>query len=176
MAGIISFLALAALSSAQGGLVVNPKNAYDGVFGIKSVPIDLTALRNNRGFAMSPGDANFDGVHSGYPAQYLPPENFTYSGVNYIFPQYQKSGDDNVLAQGETIHPPRGRYFSVHMLAAAETAIATGSVNATYSDNTTTSGAVIVDPFWDWYVFHSRGCQHKQSNLQSAGLTLMAEI
>lgn len=48
------------------------------------------------------------------------------------------------------LKPPQGRYFSVHMLAAAETAIATGFVNATYSDNTTTSGPVLVDPFWDW--------------------------
>ena len=141
---------LVPLALAQGGLVVNPKNAHDGVSGAASIPIDLSKLVNNRGFAMSPGDANFDGIHSGYPAQYLPASNFTYSGVNYIFPQYKKSGDDNVLAQGQTLTPPKGRYFSVHMLAAAETAIATGSVNATYSDNTTTTGPVLVDPFWDW--------------------------
>jgi alpha-L-fucosidase len=36
------------------------------------------------------------------------------------------------------------------MLAAAETAIATGFINATYSDGSTTSGPVLVDPFWDW--------------------------
>ena len=35
-------------------------------------------------------------------------------------------------------------------MAAAEQAIATGFVNATYNDNTTTSGPVLVDPFWDW--------------------------
>lgn len=99
---------------------------------------------------MSPGDANFDGMHSGYPSQGLPPENLTYAGVNYIFPQYRESGDDNVLAQGQMLHPPRGRYFSVQMLAAAETSIAQGFVNATYSDNTTTSGPILVHPWWDW--------------------------
>ena len=36
------------------------------------------------------------------------------------------------------------------MMAAAEQAIATGYINATYSDNSTTSGPVLVDPFWDW--------------------------
>ncbi|KAI1852699.1 hypothetical protein JX266_002240 [Neoarthrinium moseri] len=112
--------------------------------------MDLTDLFNNRGFAMSPGDADFDGLHSGYPAQYLPSANFTYSGVNYIFPQYAESGNDNVLAQGQKLSPPKGRYFSVHLLAAAETAIATGFVNATYTDGSTTSGPVLVDPFWNW--------------------------
>lgn len=110
------------LTLAQGGLVVNPKNANDGASGIASLPIDLSNLVNNRGFAMGAGDANFDGYHSGYPAQYLPPSNFTYGGVNYIFPQYKSSGDDNVLAQGQILKPTQGRYFSVHMLAAAETA------------------------------------------------------
>ncbi|KAK3700557.1 hypothetical protein LTR37_015885 [Vermiconidia calcicola] len=142
--------AAAPLVLAQGGLVINPKNADDGTTGTASIPIDLSQLVNNRGFGMIPGDANFDGIHSGYPAQYLPPANFTYSGVNFVFPQYKESGDDNVLAQGQTIQPPKGRYFSVHMLAAAETAIATGFVNATFSDGTTTSSPVLVDPFWDW--------------------------
>ena len=35
-------------------------------------------------------------------------------------------------------------------MAAAEQAIATGSINATYSDNTTASGPILVKPFWDW--------------------------
>lgn len=146
-------LSLAPLALGQGGLVVNPKNV-DGNQGgsslARSMPIDLTNMFNNQAFGMSPGEANFDGIHSGYPAQYLPQTNFTYSGVNYIFPQYNKSGNDNVLAQGQTITPPKGRYCSIHMLAAAETAIATGMVNATYADNTTTSGQVLIDPFWAW--------------------------
>ncbi|KAK4502875.1 hypothetical protein PRZ48_006301 [Zasmidium cellare] len=146
-------LGLVPTALAQGGLVINPKNADDfetGSSSASTITIDISGLVNNRAFAMSPGDANFDGIHSGYPAQYLPGSNFTYSGVNYIFPQYKASGNDNVLAQGQIIMPPKGRYFAIHMLAAAETAIATGSVNATYTDNTTTSGPVLVDPFWAW--------------------------
>jgi alpha-L-fucosidase len=144
-------LSLLSLASAQGGLVVNPKNAdYSIGSTASSVQLDLTGLVNNRAFAKTPGDANFDGIGSGYPAQYLPQQNFTYSGVKFIFPQYKASGDDNVLAQSQILTPPKGRYVSVHMLAAAETAIATGQVNATYADNTTTSGPILVDPFWDW--------------------------
>ncbi|KAI7341679.1 glycoside hydrolase family 29 protein [Hortaea werneckii] len=141
---------LAGSALAQGGLVTNPRNADDGSSQMASMPIDLTSMRNNRAFSMSPGDANFDGIHSGYPAEYLPDANLTYSGVRYHFPQYQPNGSDNVLAQGQTITPPKGRYFSIHMLAAAESAVATGYVNATYADNTTTSGPLLVDPFWSW--------------------------
>ncbi|KAK3671938.1 hypothetical protein LTR78_008113 [Recurvomyces mirabilis] len=140
---------LVPLALGQGGLVINPQKADDGTAG-NSMPVDLSSLVNNRGFGMSPGDANYDGLHSGYPAQYLPPADLTYSGVKYNFPQYKAAGNDNVLAQGQILTPPKGRYFSVHMLAAAESAIATGSVNATYADNTTSSGPLLVDPVKDW--------------------------
>ena len=145
---VLGFLPLAL---GQGGLVINPKNAGLQVGSHPaSVPIDLSSMVNNRAFAMTPGDANFDGIHSGYPAQYLPDSNFTYAGINYIFPEYKTSGDDNVLAQGQVVTPPRGRYSSISMLVAAESAVATGYVNVTYTDNTTSSGPVLVDPFWSW--------------------------
>ncbi|KAI0475354.1 glycoside hydrolase [Xylariaceae sp. FL0804] len=151
---LVAGLLLAPLALAQGGLVINPKNADNGAAG-PSVPLDLTALRDNRGFAMFPGDADFDGIGSGYPAQHLPPADLTYAGVRFDFPQYAGAGGggyDNVLARGQTLTPPQpGRYLAVHMLAAAETAIATGTVTATYADNgTATAGEVLVDPFWDW--------------------------
>jgi alpha-L-fucosidase len=148
----VAAIGLVRWAAAQGGLVINPKNADDnslGSGGTASIQVDLSSMVNNRAFAMTPGDADFDGIHSGYPAQYIPDADFTYSGVNYTFPQYKASGNDNVLAQGQTITPPKGRYFSIHMLAAAETAVATGQVVATYSDNTTSNGSLLVDPFWD---------------------------
>lgn len=145
-----SLLGLAAVALGQGGLIIDPKNADDGV-SVKSIPIDISSLFNNRGFAKYPGDANFDGVHSGYPAQYLPEANLTYAGVNFDFPQYKAAGNDNALAQGQMLSPPRDRYISVHMLAAADQSnIATGMVNATYADNSTSTASVLVDPFWDW--------------------------
>ncbi|KAK6440978.1 hypothetical protein LTR95_002801 [Oleoguttula sp. CCFEE 5521] len=150
MRSLLSLLVGLPLALAQGGLVINPKNVDDASNGGQTVAIDLSGLVNNRAFAMSPGDADFDGIHSGFPAQYLPPSNLTYSGVNFVFPQYNETGDDNVLAQGQSISPSQGRYISFNMLAAAETAIATGFVNATYADGTTSSSPILVDPFWDW--------------------------
>ncbi|ROW11961.1 hypothetical protein VPNG_05232 [Cytospora leucostoma] len=131
------------------GLVVNQRNSPGVPGSIPSVPINISGLRNNRAFALSPNDANFDALGSGYPAQYLPAENFTYGGVNFIFPQYQThNGSDNVIAQGQALDFPRGRYVGVHMLAAAHHASATGYVNASYEDGSDTSGAVLVDEFW----------------------------
>lgn len=147
-------MALAGIPAAVGAdfeLLVNPKN-NPGVGGsTASIPIDISSLRNNRGFGMSSNDADLDGTGASYPAQYLPATNFTYGGVDFIFPQYQAgNGSDNVLAQGQALEVERGRYVGVHFLAAAESAIATGFVNASYADGTTTSGPILVDPFWDW--------------------------
>ncbi|KAI5193504.1 glycoside hydrolase [Aureobasidium subglaciale] len=148
----LALLGLVPLALGQGGLVINPKNAGLQQAGshASSVPIDLSGMVNNRAFAMTPGDADFDGIHSGYPAQFLPDSNFTYAGVNYIFPQYKQTGDDNVLAQGQIVTPSQGRYSSISMLVAAESAVATGYVNVTYTDNTTSSSPILVDPFWSW--------------------------
>ncbi|CAN8103682.1 unnamed protein product [Discula destructiva] len=154
MATPLLYLALAGLTVSAASdftLTVNPKNS-PGVSGsIRSVPIDISSLRNNRAFGTSPNDADFDGTGASYPAEFLPTGNFTYGGVDFIFPQYQaNNGSDNVLAQGQMLNVTRGRYIGVHLLAAAESAIATGYVNATYADGTSTSGPVLVDPFWDW--------------------------
>lgn len=147
-------LAAAGLTMAAGSdltLTVNPKNSPGAIGSTPSIPIDISSLRNNRAFSMSPNEANFDGLGSSYPAQFVPAENFTYGGVEFSFPQYQTGNlSDNVLAQGQMLNVTKGRYVGVHLLAAAETAIATGYVNATYADGSTTSGAVLVDPFWNW--------------------------
>jgi alpha-L-fucosidase len=73
-----------------------------------------------------------------------------YNGINYAFPQYKAAGNDNVVALGQTIPVPRGRYFSVQMLAASESGMGSGTVNATYADGTTGSGAVLVPAWWSW--------------------------
>jgi alpha-L-fucosidase len=145
-----TLIGLVPLCLAQDGLVVDPKNADDGGPGGQSIPLDISDLTNNRAFGMSPGDANFDGFHSGIPAQYVPPADFIFSGVQYNFPQYRSSGNDNVLAEGQMLNIQKGRYLSVSILAAAETSIATGFINSTYADNSTASSSILVDPYKNW--------------------------
>lgn len=85
-----------------------------------------------------------------YPAKYMPPETFTYGGFNYEFPAYKASGNDNVIAEGQEIKVPKSRYFSVRMLAASESGMASGSINATYADGSTGSGGLLIPAWWSW--------------------------
>lgn len=149
----LQWTALAGLTTivvADFSLVTNPKGNPGSRGTIASWPVDISSLRNNRGFSAHANDADFDGTASGYPAQYLPNHDLTYGGVDFLFPQYNETGHDNVLAQGQMLNVSRGKYSAMHFLAAAESAIATSFVNATYADGTTTSDPVLVHPWWDW--------------------------
>ena len=147
---MISFLWLL-LPLVQGQALFNPKNVDSGSSGSNpSMPLDLSNLYNNRGFAMKPNDSNLDGTGTGYPAQSLPPSNFVYNGINFTFPTYKSAGNDNVLSLGQTIDVPRGKYFSVQMLASCENGLASGFINATYSDNSTSSSPVLVPAWYNW--------------------------
>lgn len=85
-----------------------------------------------------------------YPAQHIPPSNFTYNGFNFNFPEYKPAGNDNVIAVGQDIPITRGKYFAVSMLAASEYGMAEGTINATYSDGTTHSNPLLVPAWWTW--------------------------
>jgi alpha-L-fucosidase len=85
-----------------------------------------------------------------FPAQYIPPSSFQYNGVNFSFPKYNATGNDNVVALGQNVSVPSGRYSAVYMLASAVTGMASGTINATYSDGSMTSGAVLVPAWWTW--------------------------
>jgi hypothetical protein len=73
-----------------------------------SIQLNVSDLYNNRGFSIKPNDSSLEGYGSGYPAQSLPPSKFLYNGINFAFPEYKTSGNDNVLALGQTIEVPRG--------------------------------------------------------------------
>ncbi|GME28440.1 hypothetical protein GTA08_BOTSDO10949 [Neofusicoccum parvum] len=115
-----------------------------------SFPVDLVPLFNNRAFGLVPNESDFDGTGSSYPADSIPPPSFVYSGFNYQFPEYQKAGNDNVIAIGQTVSVPRGKYINVAMLAASESGIASSTINASYADDSQASDAVLVPAWWNW--------------------------
>ena len=80
----------------------------------------------------------------------MPEAHFVYNGFNYSFAEYAETGNDNLLAQGQKLSVPPGRYFSIQMLAAAETGLAAGFVNATYADGSTSSTQILVPAWWSW--------------------------
>ncbi|CAG8941715.1 unnamed protein product [Penicillium salamii] len=85
-----------------------------------------------------------------YPAAEIPPELFSYGGVNYTFATYNETGFDNVLVQGQEVQVPRQRYFSYQMLAASESGMASASIKANYADGSSSEGALLVPTFWSW--------------------------
>ncbi|KAH8433485.1 uncharacterized protein LDX57_011119 [Aspergillus melleus] len=132
-------------------VIFNPQNAFQSLDNQNtSVPISLKPLLNNRAFGLKPNESNFDGYGNAYPAQHLPPSSFTYGGITYNFPTYNTSGPDNVLAQGQKITIRNSKYLSVHMLAASESGMASGTINATYADGSTASAPVLVPAWWSW--------------------------
>ena len=142
---------LLSLPLVEPQVLFNPKYVDSGSWGASlSKPLDISNLYNNRGFAMKVNDSNFDGNGGGYPADSLPPSQFVYNGINFTFPQYSSAGNDNVLALGQIIQVPKGRYFSVQMFASCENGLASGFINATYSDNSTTSSPVLVPAWYNW--------------------------
>jgi len=80
----------------------------------------------------------------------MPPKTFSYGGFNYRFSAYNASGYDNILVKGQEIRVPRGKYFSYQMLAASESAMASGSVTAKYADGSNTTGPLLVPAWWSW--------------------------
>jgi alpha-L-fucosidase len=80
----------------------------------------------------------------------MPPSTFIYNGVNFTFPQYKAAGNDNMLAAGQIIKVPEGKYLSVQLLAAGETGLAAGFVNGSYADGSVSSGQVLVPAWWTW--------------------------
>ena len=85
-----------------------------------------------------------------YPAEQMPPESFSFAGMNYQFAKYNATGNDNVLAQGQEIQVPRSKYFSYQMLAAAESGMGSGTVVATYADGSTSNGSLLVPAWYSW--------------------------
>ncbi|KAK7710026.1 hypothetical protein SLS57_008524 [Botryosphaeria dothidea] len=146
---LIQWLLLVPSSSAEA--LFMPQNAFQPLQGQPlSFPVDLDPLFNNRGFGLSPNESDFDGMGGAFPADSIPPSSFVYSGFNYQFPEYRQTGNDNVIATGQTLSVPRGKYISVAMLATSETGLASSTINATYADESQTSDAILVPAWWNW--------------------------
>lgn len=82
----------------------------------------------------------------------MPNSSFTYRGFNYHFPQYRAYGNDNVVAEGQTIEVPRSKYFSFQTLSSSEFDFAAGSLEAKYADGSTSNSQILVPAFWSWSI------------------------
>jgi alpha-L-fucosidase len=114
------------------------------------VPIQLSSYFDNDGISSaSARGGNFDGSGFTFPAEELPPGGrVTVAGVSYEFPASTAGSANNVVARGQTIALPRGRYATAYLLAASSYGDTSGAITAQYADGTT-SGTTVTVP--DWY-------------------------
>lgn len=92
--------------------------------GGSAVPVDLSAALDNDGLSneFTSRDGDFDGLGNTYPAAQLPQTgSVTDDGVLFEFHNGDEASKNNVVASGQTIAVPAGRYVKLHLLAAADT-------------------------------------------------------
>ena len=104
------------------------------------VTVDLGAAFNNDGtsneFSMRDGD--FDGTGRTYPAAQLPQTgHLTADGIEFLFFNGAEGTLNNVVAAGQAIALPAGRYRTIHVIGAADTANVSLPATLTYADGST---------------------------------------
>jgi len=104
-----------------------------------AVQVDLAANLNNDAITSEfyMGDGDFDGSGRTYPSAQLPQTGgLTDDGIPFHFTNGSEGTLNNLVADGQTIAVPPGRYARLHVLGASDTGNATATLTATYADGT----------------------------------------
>jgi alpha-mannosidase len=115
--------------------------ASNKVVAVHSTPVELLydlATATNNG---TPSSAGFDGKGNALPAEMLPAE-LTFSDVKFQLAPAKSNVPNAVVAKGQTINLPRGKFDRVYILAAA----ADGDQNAAFE----VSGKPVELNIQDW--------------------------
>jgi alpha-L-fucosidase len=109
---------LAVLGVAAGVTAARPANPANAAEAMEPVSIPLSSYFDNDGIAgASARDGDFDGSGYTFPAEELPAGGrVTVSGVPYEFPDSAAGSANNVIARGQTVAVPRGRYAAAYLL------------------------------------------------------------
>ncbi|SMD08801.1 alpha-L-fucosidase [Kibdelosporangium aridum] len=139
----VALLTLAALLASTTNAVAQEPSIPAPV----TVPLDQ--YFDNDGIdSASARDGNFDGSGYTFPAEGLPSGQIQVDGVPYAFPSAAPNTKNNVIALGQRVNIPRGRYHAAHFLVAGSYGMASGTATVHYADGGTTT-ASIGGP--DWY-------------------------
>ena len=113
-------------------------------------PVSLTAFYNHDAIDTATAhDGNFDGSGYSFPGDSLPANGLvTVGGVPYQLGSVAAGAKNDIVALGQTIPLPAGRYLSLLFLVAGSYGTASGTATVTYADGST-STATLTAP--DWY-------------------------
>jgi alpha-L-fucosidase len=114
------------------------------------IPVSLAALFNNDALDTAAArDGDFDGSGYSFPADALPADGLvTVGGVPYRLGSAAAGAKNDIVALGQAVPLPSGRYLSLLFLVAGSYGTASGQATVTYADGST-STATLTAP--DWY-------------------------
>ncbi|MGJ5756457.1 alpha-L-fucosidase [Streptomyces puniciscabiei] len=113
------------------------------------VPVPLDALYDNDGIDTgSARGGDFDGSGYTFPGDELPAGRIEVDGIPFAFPASTAGAKNNVVALGQRIDLPRGRYLSAAFLTAGSYGDASGQVTVHYADGSTSTAGL---GGADWY-------------------------
>jgi alpha-L-fucosidase len=112
-------------------------------------PVALDALYDNDGIdTASDHTGDFDGSGYTFPGEVLAAGPITLGGVPYVLGSSASGAKNNVVALGQQIALPPGRYLSALLLVAGSYGASSGNATVDYSDG---SSALVPVTAPDWY-------------------------
>jgi alpha-L-fucosidase len=113
------------------------------------VPVPLDTLYDNDAIdTASARGGDFDGSGYTFPGEELPAGRVEVDGIPFDFPSSAAEAQNNVVALGQRVELPPGRYLSAVFLTAGSYGNASGRATVHYADGTTTTAGL---GGADWY-------------------------
>lgn len=114
-----------------------------------AVPVPLDSWFDNDGIDTAEArGGDFDGSGYTFPGEELPAGEREIDGTTFLFPASGAGAKNNIVALGQRIDLPPGRYLSGLFLTACSYGAASGQATVHYADGTTSTPA-LGGP--DWY-------------------------
>lgn len=144
-------LAAAGPAAASDAAATARTASADAVWGPvpDPVPVPLDAHFDNDGVDTSAArGGDFDGSGYTFPGEELPAGPVELDGIAYVFPSSAAGAKNNIVAMGQRVDLPKGRYLSAMFLTAGSYGNASGSATVHYADGSTASAGL---GGADWY-------------------------
>ncbi|WP_370943019.1 alpha-L-fucosidase [Amycolatopsis sp. cg5] len=135
------------MTAALLGAVVTTAPAYAAPPEPASVPLDQYFDNDGIDTAAARG-GNFDGSGYSFPGDALPSGRASVDGMPFAIPSSAAGAKNNIVALGQQVAVPRGRYHSAHFLVAGSYGMAGGAATVHYADGSTSAASLSGA---DWY-------------------------
>ncbi|MFJ9381207.1 alpha-L-fucosidase [Streptomyces sp. NPDC101455] len=113
------------------------------------VPVPLDGLYDNDGIdTASARGGDFDGSGYTFPGEELPTGRVEVDGIPFLFPSSAAGAQNNVVAMGQRVELPQGRYLSAVFLTSGSYGNASGRATVHYADGSTSAAGL---GGADWY-------------------------